>query len=95
MSDCYSFSELKTNSLSSLVLEFYRSRVLEFDSLEYSYGGFFWIFCYIFVYVQHFFICRPSDSTVSEDAGIECRNVRTLALTARRFKHWARSHKQS
>jgi hypothetical protein len=31
--------------------------------------------------IQHCFICRPSDSTVSEDAGIETRTVATLALT--------------
>ncbi len=33
--------------------------------------------------LQHCFICRPSDSTVSEDAGIEPRTVATLALTAK------------
>jgi hypothetical protein len=33
---------------------------------------------------QHSFICRPSYSTVSEDAGIEPTTVATLALTARR-----------
>ncbi len=33
---------------------------------------------------QHCFICRPSDSTVSEDAGIECRTVAILALAVRR-----------
>ena len=38
---------------------------------------------------------RPSDSTVSEDAGIECRTVATLALTARRSNHWARFHKKT
>jgi hypothetical protein len=27
-------------------------------------------------FIQHCFTCRPSDSTVSEDAGIEPRNVR-------------------
>ncbi len=32
--------------------------------------------------IQHCFICRPSDFTVSEDAGIEPRTVATLALTA-------------
>jgi hypothetical protein len=31
--------------------------------------------------IQHCFICRPSNSTVSEDAGIEPRTVATLALT--------------
>ncbi len=42
--------------------------------------------------LQHCFICRPSDSTVSEVAGIEPRNVATLALTARRSNHLVRSH---
>ncbi len=42
--------------------------------------------------IQHCFICRPSDSTVSEDAGIEPRTVATLALTARRSNQSARSH---
>jgi hypothetical protein len=32
-------------------------------------------------HIQHCFICRPSDSTVSEDAGIEPRTVATSALT--------------
>jgi hypothetical protein len=41
--------------------------------------GFFIIF---FIYdIQHCFICRPSDSTVSEYAGIEPRTVVTTALT--------------
>jgi hypothetical protein len=39
--------------------------------------------------IQHCFICRPSDSTVSEDAGIEPRTVATLALTAIRSIHSA------
>jgi hypothetical protein len=34
--------------------------------------------------IQHCFICRPSDSTVSENAGIEPWTVATMALTARR-----------
>jgi hypothetical protein len=43
--------------------------------------------------IQHCFICRLSDSTVSEDAGIEPRTVMTLTLTARLCHHSARSHK--
>ncbi len=44
--------------------------------------GIFWIFS---VYcIQHCFICRPSDSTVTEDAGIEPRTVATSALAVRR-----------
>jgi hypothetical protein len=35
---------------------------------------------FLFMYdIQHCFICRPSDSTVSEDAGIEPRTVATTA----------------
>jgi hypothetical protein len=41
---------------------------------------------------QHCFICRPSDFTVSEEAGIEPRTVATLALKARRSNHPAKSH---
>ncbi len=48
-------------------------------------GGFFWIF------IQHCFICRPSDSTVSEDAGIKPRTVATLALAVKHSNHSARS----
>ncbi len=35
---------------------------------------------------QHSFICLPSDTTVSEDAGIEPRTVATTALAVRRSK---------
>jgi hypothetical protein len=49
----------------------------------------FFLFNYV---VQHCFICRPSDFSVSEDAGIESRTVATLALTARRSNQSARSH---
>jgi hypothetical protein len=38
--------------------------------------------------IQHCFICRASDSTVSEDAGIKPRTVATLALTARCSITW-------
>ncbi len=37
-------------------------------------GGFFGMYRY---FIQHCFICRPSESTVSEDAGIELRTVAT------------------
>jgi hypothetical protein len=42
--------------------------------------------------IQHCFICRPSDSAVSEDTGIELRNVATSALAVRRPNHSARSN---
>ncbi len=49
--------------------------------------GIFWVYC-----IQHCFICRPSDSTVSEVAGIEPRTVATSALAVRRSNLSARSH---
>jgi hypothetical protein len=48
--------------------------------------GYFLEFLSFFMYdIQHCFICRPSDSTVSENAGIEPRTVATTsdALTTR------------
>ncbi len=45
---------------------------------------FFFFFSY---YIQHCFICRPSDSTVPTDAGIEPRTVATGALAVRRSNH--------
>ncbi len=47
-------------------------------------GDFFYFFLY---YIQHCFICRPSDSTVPTDAGIEPRTVATGALTVRHSNH--------
>jgi len=46
-------------------------------------------------FIQHCFICRPSDSTVSEDAGIEPRTVANTALAVRRSNHSAKSHPQT
>ncbi len=58
--------------------------------------GIFLIFSPFSLYdVQHCFICRPSDSIVSEDAGIEPGTVATTALAVRRSKHSARSHPHS
>jgi hypothetical protein len=37
-------------------------------------------FSFFLYFIQHCFICRPSDSTVSEEAGIETRTVATTAL---------------
>jgi hypothetical protein len=47
--------------------------------LKWVFFEFFFLFMYV---IQHVFICRPSDSTVSEDAGIEPRTVAPLALPA-------------
>ncbi len=42
--------------------------------------------------IQYCFFCRPSDSTVSEDAEIEPRTVATSALAVRRSNQSVRSH---
>jgi hypothetical protein len=55
-------------------------------------GDFFGFFLYFMYYIQHSFICRPSNSTVSEDAGIELWTVATTTLAVRRCNHSARSH---
>ncbi len=45
-------------------------------------------------FIQRCFICRPSDSTVSEDAGIdEPRTVATSALAVGRPNHSDLIHK--
>jgi hypothetical protein len=49
---------------------------------------------YIFFKVQYFIptllhLCHPSDSNVSENAGIEPRTAAISALEVRRSKHWA------
>ncbi len=59
-------------------------RWIHFNKLK---GGLFGIFV---CDIQHCFICPPSDSTVSEDAGT--RTVATTALAVRRSNHLARSH---
>jgi hypothetical protein len=47
-------------------------------------GGFFGFFFFFMYDTQHCFICLPSDTTVSEDAGIEPRTVATTTLAVRR-----------
>ncbi len=67
-------------------------------------GDFFWIFFFFMYDIQHCFICRPSDSTVSEDAGIDrtqvswdygIGSVRGSNHSARSHPHSARSQLQS
>jgi hypothetical protein len=68
---------VRTSSLSSS-----STRSLYSKELKGEFLGFF-----LFMFdIQHCFICRPSDSTGSEAAGIELRTVATLTLTARRSK---------
>jgi hypothetical protein len=42
----------------------------EMDQAEYKQGDFFYV---LYSLIQHSFICHPSDSIVSKDAGIEPR----------------------
>ncbi len=63
--------------------------------------GDFWVFFLFMFDIQHCFICRPADSTVSVDAGIEPRAVAITALAVRALTtrldliHFsARSHPQ-
>jgi hypothetical protein len=49
-------------------------------------------FRFVHFFIQHCFICRPSESTVSEDAEIEPRTVATTALAVRHSNPPARSH---
>ncbi len=51
---------------------FYQTKYIQ---LTRGFFRFFSMYC-----IQHCFICRPSDTTVSEDAGIEPRTVATAAL---------------
>jgi len=50
----------------------------------YFWGGFFSFCSYN---IQHCFICRPSDSIVQTDTGIEPRTVATCALADRHSNH--------
>jgi hypothetical protein len=65
--------------------------IIAIDKVFFSsfFRGIFYSFSYN---IQHCFICRPSDSTVPTDAGIEPRTVATCALAVRRSNHYARSH---
>ncbi len=45
------------------------------------------IFLFLSYNIHYCFICRPSDSTVPTDAGIEPRTVAIVALAVRRFNH--------
>jgi hypothetical protein len=63
-----------------------------FFSFNIFLGDFYLFFSYN---IQHCFICRPSDSTVPTDAGIEPRTVATSALAVRCSNHQARSHRRT
>jgi hypothetical protein len=62
----------------------YDGELFLFCFLKYFFGGFFSFCSYN---IQHCFICRPSDSTVPTDAGIEPRTIATGALAVRRSNH--------
>jgi hypothetical protein len=56
-------------------------------------NSFFVVFCMYFI--QHCFIFHPSDSTVSEDAGIEPRTVAKWHWQSDGSNHLARSQQRS
>ncbi len=70
----------------------YRSNLSQLEKLGNIFlQGIFWIFLFLNV-IQHCFICRPSDPTVSKDAGIEPRTVAIFGMdhwTPRRSDHSA------
>jgi hypothetical protein len=55
-------------------------------------GDVFGYFSFFMYEIQYCLICRPSDSAVSEDTGIEPKTDATTALAVRRSSHSARSH---
>jgi hypothetical protein len=69
--------------------------VVDTGTGTYSKGGIFLDLLPFMYVIQHCFMCCTTDSNVSEDAGIEPRTVATLALTARRSNHTARSQPHS
>ena len=62
-------------------------RIGKEDTITLNRGIFLGVFRYFMNIIQHCFICRPSDSTVSADAGFESRAIAKLALAARRSNH--------
>ncbi len=56
-------------------------------SFFFFFGGGGDFFSFVQYNIQHCFICRPSDSTVPTDAGIEPRTVAAGALAVRRSNH--------
>jgi hypothetical protein len=69
----------------TVYLWFMVSRVVcNYYCFFYILGGDFYFFSY---YIQHCFICRPPDSTVPTDAGIELRTVATGALAVIRSNY--------
>ncbi len=67
-------------------------RILQWNSYDYLNGE---IVFFLQYFIQHCFICRPSNSTVYENAGIEPRTFATSALSVRRSNHSARSRQHS
>ncbi len=70
---CGSFKCFLWSTLTGLIYIFF---------LKFFFGKFFFSYC-----IQHCFICRPSDSLVPTDAGIEPRTVATGTMAVRRSNH--------
>jgi hypothetical protein len=63
--------------------------IIGFSLPHFFFLNIFWgdFFSFVYYNIQQGFICRPSDSTVPTDAGIEPRTVATGALAVRRSNH--------
>jgi hypothetical protein len=72
------------NKIQNLLMELLNT-IYGYVLVATKYGGALSFFSY---YIQHCFICRPSDSMVPTDAGIEPRTVATGALAVRRSNHY-------
>ncbi len=84
----------RKNKAFSVVFAFFKMYNKDSQSFHVFFCPFFrGIFFMISKYfIQHCFICRPSDFTLPEDAGSEPRTVSTLALAVRRSNLSAKSH---
>jgi hypothetical protein len=67
------------------------NNIVDPELITEGFFGFF-LLCTISYCIQHCFFCRSSDSTVSENAGIEHRTIATLAVAVRRSNNSARSY---
>ncbi len=72
-----------------MLRNFYLKKLPRIITVALIFYIYFWgiFYLYFSYYIQHCFICRPSDSNVPTNAGIEPRTVATGALAVRRSNH--------
>ncbi len=79
------FSRKKVKKFFKFLRNKWAKRITTFRKLTVGFVKIFYMY-----FIQHCFICRPSDSTVSEDAGIE-----PMTVAQRHWRSEARSHPHS